>query len=236
MTIQLPQIGLMIHFKKVSLACFSALLGLSMLTGCAGVGLGGSPTPTPAPGVGIQNVNQIIFMMQENRSFDVYFAKMNDFRAGLGLGRDTDDLETNFTNPADDKTLISNFHLTTSCIFNTTAAWLESHGDANRFDTSDTAPLLLDGFVHTGAGAAHTNKDADTLGIRSMGYYTGSDLPSPYALATQFATSDRFYAPAPVQTEDQRLYAMAATSQGLVQSSAGHQYGAIRNNHLSASG
>ena len=215
MTIQLPQTGLMIHFKRVSLACFSALLGLSMLTGCAG--LGGSSTPAPAPGVGIQNVNHIIFMMQENRSFDVYFGKMNDFRANLGMGRDTDDLESDFTNPADDKvTQVKTFHLTTSCIFNTTAAWLESHGDANRFDLSDSAPLLLDGFVHTGAGAANTNKDADTLGIRSMGYYTGSDLPSPYALATQFATSDRFYAPAPVQTEDQRLYAMAATSQGLV--------------------
>ena len=49
-----------------------------------------------------------------------------------------------------------------------------------------------------------------------MGYYNQSDLPSPYWFATQFATSDRWYNPEPAQTEDTRLYAMAATSQGLV--------------------
>jgi phospholipase C len=213
----------MTHFKQVSLACLLALLTLSVLTGCAGAGLTGSPVPTPTPTPGtstgtgtLQSVNHIIFMMQENRSFDAYFGKMNDFRASLGMPRSTDDLETDFTNPADDKTLVSTFHLTTSCIFNTTAAWIESHGDANRFETGDDAPVLLDGFVHTGGGVAGTNKDPDTLGLRSMGYYTSSDIPSPYSLATQFATSDRFYAPAPVQTEDQRLYSMAATSQGLV--------------------
>jgi phospholipase C len=212
----------MISLKKASLISSLALFGLSFLTGCGGVGLtGGSPapTPTPAPGAGpsgtIQSVNHIIFMMEENRSFDHYFGKMNDYRQSIGLGRDTDDLEATFTNPADDGTLISTFHITTSCIFDTTAAWVESHGDANRFNIGDDAPLLLDGFVHTAGLGAVNNGDADTEGIRTMTFYTQSDLPSPYWLASQFATSDRFYAPAPVQTEDERLYSMAATSQGL---------------------
>ncbi|MGC2696572.1 MAG: alkaline phosphatase family protein [Candidatus Angelobacter sp.] len=210
--------------RKVPLACCTTLLALSILTGCAGVGAsgGGSPTSTPSPTpsatpVGtLQSVNHIIFMMQENRSFDSYFGKINDYRASLTLGRDADDLETDFTNPADDGDTIRTFHLTTSCIYNTTAAWLESHGNANRFDTSDSAPLLLDGFVHTGGGLAISDGDPDTKGVRSMGYYTQSDLPSPYWFATQFATSDRFYNPEPAQTEATRLYAMAATSQGLV--------------------
>jgi phospholipase C len=164
----------------------------------------------------VQSLNHIIFMMQENRSFDAYFGKINDYRVTQGQGRDADDLENDFTNPADDKQNIRTFHLPTSCIFNTTAAWLESHGDANRFQLDDGAPLLLDGFVHTAAGLATFDGDPDTEGVRSMGYYTSSDLPSPYWFATQFATSDRWYTPAPVQTEDARLYAMAATSQGLV--------------------
>ena len=210
--------------KKASLVCLFALLALSLLTGCGGVGLtGAAPTPTPPPLAAsptpagtLQSVNHIIFMMQENRSFDSYFAKMNDYRASLGLGRDTDDLETDFTNPADDGDTLRTFHITTSCIYDTTAAWLESHGDANRFNLAEDAPLLLDGFVHTGGGLAIFDGDPDTKGVRSMGYYTQADLPSSYGVATQFATSDRFYAPAPVQTEDNRLYAMAATSQGLV--------------------
>ncbi|HEV8183742.1 MAG TPA: alkaline phosphatase family protein, partial [Candidatus Angelobacter sp.] len=84
--------------KKVSLTCVPALLSLFLLTGCAGLGLtSGGPTPTPtplaAPVGSLQSVNHIIFMMQENRSFDAYFGKINDYRASLGLGRDADDLE-----------------------------------------------------------------------------------------------------------------------------------------------
>src|SRR5579859_498758 len=199
--------------KKIPLtrcALFLCLLAAFLLSGCQGVGLSGGPTPTPTPTATpatLQSVNHIIFMMQENRSFDAYFGKLNDYRAsfpGGALGRDADDLETDFTNPADDKQNIRTFHLATTCIFNTTAAWLESHGDANRFQLDDGAPLLLDGFVHTAAGLAIFDGDADTEGVRSMGYYTSAELPSPYWFATEFATSDRWYTPAPVQTEDAR--------------------------------
>lgn len=214
--------GLMIQLKKIAVAAVFAVLSLTMLTGCQGLGASTGPTPTPTPptaqGGSLQNVNHIIFMMQENRSFDSYFGKINDYRASLGLGRDADDLETDFTAPTDspDTQQIRTFHLGTSCIYNTSAAWLESHGNANRFDTSDSAPVLLDGFVHTASGLATFDGDPDTKGVRSMGYYTQADMPSPYWFATQFATSDRFYNPEPAQTEDTRLYAMAATSQGLV--------------------
>src|SRR6185369_8001705 len=155
----------MVLVRKASLVCFVALLSLSLFTGCGGVGNAGSgpePAPTAAPLASptpsLRSVNHIIFMIQENRSFDSYFGKINDYRASLGLGRDVDDIETDFTNPvdkvnpSDPPEFIRTFHLATSCIFNTSAAWLESHGNANRFDTSDTAPLLLDGFVHTAAG------------------------------------------------------------------------------------
>jgi phospholipase C len=197
----------------------SALVLFLTLSGCQGIANGPNqiPLPPPNPNATLQNsVNHIIFMMQENRSFDAYFGKLNDFRAGVfGLGRDTDDLETTFTNQADDGTMVSNFHLSTGCIFNTTAAWLESWGDMNRFGGA-SSPLLLDGFVHTAGLHAITDGDPDSRGVRAMGFYDGSDLARPYWLATQFATSDRFYAPAPVQTEVVRLWAMAATSQGFI--------------------
>jgi len=204
---------------RIVFLCVLSFSILGVLTGCQGVGFGNpnpTPTPVPTPAGSLQSVNHIIFMMQENRSFDAYFGKMNDARSAAGLGRDADDLETTFTNPADDGDTISNFHLTTSCIFNTTAAWLESHGDANRFDLTEGAPVLLDGFVHTAAGLAIFDGDPDTKGVRSMGFYEQADLPSPYFFANQFATSDRWYSPAPIQTEDVRLYSMAATSAGLV--------------------
>jgi phospholipase C len=188
----------MILSRKFAFTIVLALLSLALLTGCLGASAPTptptpTATPTPTPAGSLQSVNHIIFMMQENRSFDAYFGKLNDYRASLtpALGRDADDLENDFTNPVD-QTLtapndtVTTFHLPTSCIYNTTAAWLESHGDANRFDTSDSAPLLLDGFVHTGGGLAASDGDPDTKGVRSMGYYTQADLPSPYWFATPF--------------------------------------------------
>src|SRR6476659_3491419 len=105
------------------------LLKEALLTGCQGIGASTNPTPAPTPSPtpagSLQSVNHIIFMMQENRSFDAYFGKINDYRASLGLGRDADDLETDFTAHTDNPDTVTNFHLATSCIYNTTAAWLE---------------------------------------------------------------------------------------------------------------
>jgi phospholipase C len=218
----------MTQLKRIVFAVVFAVLSLALLTGCQGLGASTGPTPTPTPTAfptptgSLQSVNHIIFMMQENRSFDSYFGKINDYRASITLGRDADDLETDFNNPvdkvnpSDPPEFIRTFHLATSCIYNTTAGWEESHGNANRFDLSEGAPLLLDGFVHTAAGLAIFDGDPDTKGVRSMGFYNQTDLPSPYWFATQFATSDRWYNPEPAQTEATRLYALAATSQGLV--------------------
>jgi phospholipase C len=193
---------------KFRASAFVTAAVLATLISCQGV----SNLPS---GTGHQ-VNHIIFMMQENRSFDAYFGKLNDFRTNtFAQPRNTDDLEIAFTNPADDGTLVSSFHLATSCMDDATAAWGETWGDMNRFD-SVNGPLLLDGFVHTAGLFAADNGAPDTKGIRAMGYYTGDDLTSPYWFATQFATSDRFYTPAPVQTEVVRLWAMASTSQGFI--------------------
>jgi phospholipase C len=158
-------------------------------------------------------VNHIIFMMQENRTLDSYFGKINDVRAAQGLGRDVDTLDTIYSQTADDGSTITNYHFPTVCTFNSSQAWLESHGDVNRDQPADGNPVLMNGFAHT-AGAGATGSNTDTKGVRIMGFYTQSDLPSPYFFATQFATSDRWYAPAPIQTEAVRLYSMAATSQG----------------------
>src|SRR5438309_7478940 len=124
----------MTQLKRLALTSVLAVLSLSLLTGCQGLGASTGPTPTPTPAASptpagsLQSVNHIIFMMQENRSFDAYFGKINDYRASLtpALGRDADDLETDFTNPTDspDTQQIRTFHLATSCIYNTTAGWL----------------------------------------------------------------------------------------------------------------
>jgi phospholipase C len=162
---------------------------------------------------GLSAINHIIFMAQENRSFDTYFGHLNDYRATLGLPAAIDGMPAGAANPADDGSLVTAFHLQTMCIENTSAAWATSHINFNRFNQSSNLPTL-DGFVVEGAAAAKNEGGNDTKGVRVMGFYTHQDLISHYFLATQFATSDRWFAPAPVETEPNRMYLVAATSAG----------------------
>ncbi|HEY0566198.1 MAG TPA: alkaline phosphatase family protein, partial [Terriglobales bacterium] len=48
------------------------------------------------------------------------------------------------------------------------------------------------------------------------GYYTDADLPFYYFMASNFATSDSWFSPVPTRTQPNRLYWMAATSQGFI--------------------
>ena len=79
----------MTQLKRIVFAVVFAVLSLTLLTGCQGLGASTGPTPTPTPTAfptptgSLQSVNHIIFMMQENRSFDSYFGKINDYRASL---------------------------------------------------------------------------------------------------------------------------------------------------------
>lgn len=170
-------------------------------------------------------------MAQENRSFDHYFGKLNDYRRSQGLGADVDGLPDDCSATNSDWTVkcsamnmspdangnpttpIFAFHLKTSCIENTSADWIVSHWDFNAEQTSSNTPLM-DGFVISAASAARSTSENDTAGIRAMGFYTAADLPYHYFLATQFATSDRWFAPAPAKTEPNRYYLMGATSGG----------------------
>ena len=179
---------------------------MMVLGGCARGLVSGSPAGD------IAAVNHVVFMLQENRSFDTYFGQLNTYRQSQGLSPDVDGMPANASNPADDGSMVSAFKLNTLCIENLSPAWLESHGDYNRFNP--TGPALMDGFVHTAQGIAKFEGLKDTAGKRAMGYYDASDLPYYYFMATAFATSDRWFAPMPTNSPPNRIAAFAATTQG----------------------
>lgn len=209
-------------------------LGLSILFTIFLVGCGAGPmagpapvtTPTPAPTPAppptpndIHAVNHIILFMQENRSFDHYFEALNAYRAAHGQG--TADLD--IMNPAtvslvtwDGTPNVTPFHMTSMCSSNLSSAWVESHVDIDMNSASAPRnPPPMDGFVYTAGGyCAHGSKCLDTTGTRAAGYYTDADLPFYYWSATQFATSDRWFSAAPTRTQPNRLYFLAATSEG----------------------
>jgi phospholipase C len=69
-------------------------------------------------------------------------------------------------------------------------------------------------MVWTAAYDARPNGYFDTDGIRAIGYYTGNDLNYYYFMASNFATSDRWFSPVMTRTQSNREFLVAATSGG----------------------
>jgi phospholipase C len=227
--------------KRAGFALFSFILA-ALLISCRGVG-DQPPTPPPPTVTGINQVNHIIIMAQENRGFDEYFGAMRQYWAQNGYADQSFDGLAQFnpttgaaplqaaapSNQGCDPAVqppancqvdaaspsVASFHMISKCEENPSPSWNESHVDFNR--TAPTSSTFMgDGFVQTAAHDARANSFFDVNGNRAMGYYDGTDLPYYYFMATNFATSDRWFSPVMSRTQPNRLYMLAATSAGHV--------------------
>ncbi|MGE0406201.1 MAG: alkaline phosphatase family protein, partial [Candidatus Korobacteraceae bacterium] len=171
-------------------------------------------TVTVSTGSGLSRINHILLFQQENRSFDQYFGKLDDYRVrefSLPKGQ-VDGIPDNASNPLFEVNqdgsrkevgTVKPYHLRTACVDNTSPAWNEAYTQRWRnrpacapgsCDPLDPAPPM-DGFTFTATGYAYKNIEWDINGVRAMGYYTEQDLPYYYFMATQFATSNRWFSP-----------------------------------------
>src|SRR5690348_1678863 len=148
-----------------------------------------SATVTVDPAGSIKAVDHVIFMLQENHTFDNYFGMLNPYRQANGWNKGDDgqiynvdgidDKLTTITNQNDEGTAFSLFKLKSACVDDESSDWLASYGDVNRFDFSATRPTTMDGFVHNAEGFAKScaasgscsGNFTDTTGQRAMGYY-----------------------------------------------------------------
>ena len=115
---------------------------------------------------------------------------------------------------------VTSFHLKTMCVENPSPSWNESHVAWNYNDPTGLLPAVLNGFVFN---AGHDSRDEyyygnilqdDVNGQRAMGYYDGNDLNYYYFMASNFATSDRWFNPVMSRTNPNREYLIGATSWG----------------------
>jgi len=172
-------------------------------------------------------IKHIFFMLQENRSFDMYFGQLGAYRptrlAQFGI-TDTQTIDgfdptVTLTN-AHTGAKVQPFHEATECIENLTPAWDESHHDTTltggdsawaTTTTYTSSDFAMAGFLDTTTSVAD---NYDPNGTRVLGYYNQQDLPYYYDLATFFPTSDTWYSPILANTVPNRMYLMAATSFG----------------------
>src|SRR5580704_407998 len=202
-------------------------------------GTGGSASETSTvdviPAGSVNAIGHVIFMLQENHTFDNYFGMLNPYRKvnGWNIGQDGKDYEVDgiddkldtISNPDDQGTAYPLFKLRSTCIDDETSGWYESYGDVSRWDLSTTRPIRMDGFVHTAEGYA-TNclksgtcggSYTDTTGERAMGYYDQDFLNYYYYMASQFAVSDRWFSPVSSKSVPNRIATFTGgTTQGLI--------------------
>ena len=197
-----------------------------------------SATVTVVPQGSLQAIDHVIFMLQENHSFDNYFGMLNPYRQtnGWNVGDNgttynvdgIDDKLTTISNEDDEGTVYDLFKFRSTCIDDVTSDWLASYGDVNRYNFLATRPILMDGFVHNaegfakscaapGSGGSCSGTFTDLTGQRAMGYYDQGFLNYYYYMASQFALSDRWFSPMSSKSTDNRIATFTGgTTQGLV--------------------
>ncbi len=148
------------------------------------------------------SIKHIIFFVQENRSFDNYFGFLGQYKANKGLANDVDGLPSGIVQYDRNGTAVHPYHYQTTCVENTSPSWNPSWDDwdggkMDRFVNVTELPSTIDPNYH-----------------RAMGYYDQDDLPYYYELASQFATSDRFFESTMAGTIPNRMYLFTGTSFG----------------------
>ena len=194
-------------------------------------------TVTVAPPGSLQSVQHVVFLLQENHTFDNYFGMLNPYRHANNMEKGDDGKAysvdgidnklATISNQNDEGTTFPLFKLKSTCIDDVTSSWLESYGDVSRYDFTLNRSMEMDGFVHTAEnfakfcaasnGARCSGKFTETTGQRAMGYYDEKFLNYYYYMASQFAVSDRWFSPFSSKSVPNRIATLTGgTTQGLV--------------------
>jgi phospholipase C len=204
-----------------------------------------STTVTVTSAAGLQSIDHVIFMLQENHSFDNYFGMLNPYRTANGWNVGDDGVEydvdgidktwQSISNEDDQGTSYTMFKFTSTCVDDMSSDWLASYGDVNRYNFLTTRPINMDGFVHNAEGYANScyplgggscsGTFTDLTGQRSMGYYDEEFLNYYYYMASQFAVSDRWFSPVASKSIDNRIATFTGgTTQGLTKDPGGDDH------------
>ena len=178
----------------------------------------GAVTVTVSTASGLSTIKHIIFMLQENRSFDSYFGQLQAYASQKVPGSQINaGYDPNILLPLIGGGTGHPFHEPTDRTENLTPSWNESHFD---IDQQSDGTFKMDRFALTTHSVTH---NFDPTGLRALGFYDQTDLPYYYELATQFATSDAFHSSLLANTFPNRSYLFCATSQGRIRPDpAGH--------------
>ncbi len=217
----------------------------------AGTTTSAETTVTVGSSTGEDAIQHVIFMLQENHTFDDYFGMLNPYRHanGYDVGSDgktydvdgIDDKLSTIYNLDDEGTKYYLYKFRSTCIDDDSSDWLPSYGSVNRYNFAATRPINMDGFVHTAEGFAKycassgscSGAYTDTTGERAMGYYDQDFLNYYYYIASQFAVSDRWFSPVSSESIPNRIATFTGgTTQGLTEPPGVDKLGQLSINNI----
>src|SRR6202008_2033017 len=185
---------------KIGAAAGAAGMLESILTGCGSHGMQGSVPGTSSCGK-LTDIDHVVRLIQENRSFDHYFGSYRGVRGFSDQSAAFQQPDPNNTANAPEGVLLP-FHLDTAtqnaaCTHDISHDWVPQHQSWNNG--------AMNGFV-----TSHIPINANDA-VLSMGYYTRADLPFDYAVADAFTICDNYFCSVIGPTDPNRLYTMAAS-------------------------
>jgi len=149
----------------------------------------------------LTDIEHVVILIQENRSFDHYFGTLPGVR-GFADPSGQEALHQPGYPVAGFEGELLPFHLETNgapqCFPDITHQWAPQH---HCWDGGK-----MDGFVK-----AHLEVDGEAAGPATMGYYERADIPFYHALADAFTICDNYYCSVLGPTYPNRLYSMSGT-------------------------
>ncbi len=149
----------------------------------------------------LTDIEHVIILIQENRSFNHYFGTLPGVRGFSDPGARKTFFQSGYPSPGFNGQLLP-FHLNTGgkaqCFPDITHGWVPQH---ESWDGGE-----MDGFVR-----AHLAFDGPAAGPATMGYYERADIPFYFALAEAFTICDGYHCSVLGPTDPNRLYSMSAT-------------------------
>jgi phospholipase C len=114
--------------------------------------------------------------------------------------------------------VVTSFHAQSVCTEAMSPFWNEAHIDWDYNNPIGTGPFQSNGWVQAAANDARQviPQLNDVNGYRGMEYFTYSELNYYYFMASNFATSDRWFAPIMSRTQLNRMFLLAGTTGGHV--------------------
>ena len=148
----------------------------------------------------LSDIEHVVILIQENRSFDHYFGTLPGVR-GFADAAPAVLAQGGYPAPGYEGELLP-FHLETGgmpqCFPDITHKWVPQH---QSWDGG-----AMDGFVR-----AHLAFDGPDAGPATMGYYERADIPFYYALAEAFTICENYHCSMLGPTDPNRLYSMSAS-------------------------